>query len=317
MNTRCQCITKSGKQCSRKANKGNIFCFQHDNGKCTKSLVAAKKALPLKSERDRLRPRIAAVLHSLKKKNMGKDIIGVVGEKIKEQYGEMLDFPRASGKAFVHHIPDKIVTKEEVETYNEEIDMDTISKDSINKALNYLHKIKAKLVNGDFIVFDAKVGYRNDGIAMFYKGEIELLDYTIDDYGTIPPQFQVIKDGVPIDYWSFIKHNHLIWFDSNPFLDQLLKNITYGKIGDYYALYSTFVYEGQKYKVVCNYLDSEVFEMDDKYHLGKEDLSDAIEIFKEYLTSDMLEPYSYELEPYPFDKHTIYTFTLQRVDYLY
>jgi len=46
---RCLCLTTTGKQCSRDAQKGSQFCWQHLNCKKTTQPVETKKSIPKKS----------------------------------------------------------------------------------------------------------------------------------------------------------------------------------------------------------------------------------------------------------------------------
>lgn len=89
--SRCQCLTKSGKQCSRKAKEGEQFCFQHDKGKCkspkkSPTFPKLKKKSP---EKMAIHPRmsITAMLHNIKKTKVPKDIKTLLGKTIREMIG--------------------------------------------------------------------------------------------------------------------------------------------------------------------------------------------------------------------------------------
>ena len=99
-------------------------------------------------------------------------------------------------------------------------------------------------------------GYRNDGIAIFDGEKIINLDFESDDYGTLPSQFTVLQltttgHRYPVNYWHDVfqegwlglTHNHYVWFDHRPYIDQCTTNVIYddqlfpGK----YAMYTHFI----------------------------------------------------------------------------
>ena len=122
-------------------------------------------------------------------------------------------FPRQEQHCFSHHIPPTIVTPTEDAI---------ISADELSIALKYLKSKNSDLRKGDLVIFDSTTGYRNDGVAIFNGEKILDLYADVDDYGSLPPEFHVIEDQVPINYWTYlgdndttrgITHNNIVWFN--------------------------------------------------------------------------------------------------------
>jgi len=164
----------------------------------------------------------------------------IVENDIKERI-KTRDFPRSTGHCAVFDLSG-FMTEER----------DEISSNKLrHEALYFLHKAGYNLVRGDLICFNGLNDYRNDGVDIFDGCKITPLDYHIDDYGSLPAEFTVINNGVPIRYWKNtendkgIDHNHLVWFDHNPVKQQCINNIT--EIDD--NLFTTFEYNNKIYKI--------------------------------------------------------------------
>ena len=128
---------------------------------------------------------------------------------------------------------------------------------TLDKALLYLRQKGVTIRRGDLVTFDG--GYRNDGVMVFDGIKIIDLYYEIDDYGSLPPEFRVIEDGTPIDYWvpsetqPGIDHNTIVWFNHLLVQDQCLTNIEYVLYQNgWYVIFTTFVYRNITYRIVYN-----------------------------------------------------------------
>lgn len=63
---------------------------------------------------------------------------------------------------------------------------------------------------GDVIGVSHQMGYRNQGLYMWTGTKAVYLDSEIDDYGSVPAEFQVGKE-FPANYWSgIITHNSIV-----------------------------------------------------------------------------------------------------------
>jgi hypothetical protein len=205
-------------------------------------------------------------------------------------------FPRKTGKCAVHAIPENIVAKI---PENEEINEQTL-----DVALNYLKQINANLVNGDLICFLCFSGYRNDGIAIYDGTNIINLNYDIDDYGCLPKKFQIITDGVPINYWhtiedintdmhDYISHNSIVWLDITQTVpntkinirDYILMSIQYEQINQRYCIATSF----GKYKIIFQY-DEDIYDEQINENTSSKIINELTENFRQILenTTDLL-----------------------------
>lgn len=163
--------------------------------------------------------------------------------------------PRLDGHARVHHVSDGV-------SRNSEEYEPCLTDEELADGLTYLRLQNADLRRGDIIVFDELTGYRSDGLAFFDGEQIIHPEDEPDDYGTIPRQFQVITNGVPIDYWHgagdasnlFDWHNNYVWFDHRDVVDQCLTNIQYQRLQNQptekWAVQTHFNYESRPYRIV-------------------------------------------------------------------
>lgn len=96
----------------------------------------------------------------------------------------------------------------------------------IDRALRYLLSINVDLRRGDIVNFEYLMGYRNSGVMIFNGIELQDLCSDMDDYGSVPENFQVIGE-FPICYWhamNAIDHNYIVWFDISPYVQELIDN---------------------------------------------------------------------------------------------
>lgn len=164
--------------------------------------------------------------------------------------------PRPEQHCCSYHIPANIVNP---------ADDAILDKEELATALNYLQKEKVDLRKGDLVLFDAKIGYRNDGVAIFNGTDIIDLYAEVDDYGSLPPEFHVIENGVSINYWSDmgdtdttrgITHNNIVWFNHLLVQDQCLQNLCYDFVEDgKYAILTSFIYQNKPYRIIFDYTD--------------------------------------------------------------
>ena len=107
----------------------------------------------------------------------------------------MLGFPRSHCKT--HFVPKNICP------YASDPDVLVLDEECAKVAADYLST--ADLVFGDMILFESHMGFRDDGKAIWDGEKIIDLSFEPDDYGTIPPQFEVFN-GVPVNYWFDLGH---------------------------------------------------------------------------------------------------------------
>lgn len=110
----------------------------------------------------------------------------------------------------------------------------------LDQTLKLLYEHKTELVYGDLICFGGLHNYRNNGMYIFNGYKIIHLD-DLDEYGSLPQEFTVITNNVPILYWVHenkidenhlaitiqrgVDHNATIWLDISEIKDQCLANI--------------------------------------------------------------------------------------------
>lgn len=113
----------------------------------------------------------------------------------------------------------------------------------------YSRKNNLELRRGDLIGISELSTYRNEYMFIFDGNVVEHLDYDVDDYGSIPSQYEVLTE-FPIDYFHtnpvrHIVHNRIVWFDISFVREQLLENLV--SIGNWSK--SVFEYKGVEYTV--------------------------------------------------------------------
>lgn len=132
---------------------------------------------------------------------------------------QILNYPRITGSAMTHIIPSNM-------------------HDSDN--LKYLHKIKTDLVKGDIIV--------TKHLMIFDGYKIITLDNN-----SIPKQFHVIEDNIPIHYWKTAYENNQnldqsVYFNHKLVINQCIDNINENSfVGTY------FIYDNTKYYIIFDH----------------------------------------------------------------
>lgn len=102
-----------------------------------------------------------------------------------------------------------------------------------------------KIKNGDIIILNQLSGYRNEGklichIDQYNQFKLMNLDFSIDEYGSLPKTFYV-SDVYHSSYWrNHIEHNTYIWINPD-WVKPLKENITFGSIENY-GLDGVFTY---------------------------------------------------------------------------
>ncbi len=209
---------------------------------------------------------------------------------------QTISYPRPDRHCHVHHI-----------SPSEDIELDqngNISNLTLARALAYLRQYLSseyeELVKGDLIVFDDMAGYNNNGIVIFDGIEIIPLFKEIDREGSLPPEFRVIEDNVPISYWTDmdqllvqqdgIKHNTIVWFNHGLVRDQCLDNLQYGMADRYqfYIVFTTFNYNNNPYRIIFDYEDCGFELTDMSQFINESDLNKVLRAIRETLTNDNL-----------------------------
>jgi hypothetical protein len=180
-----------------------------------------------------------------------------------------MSFPRKEGKCKLFRIPNEVFyTTDEV--YE-------VSEVGLAKGLEYLQN--EDLVFGDLVEYEyvmngePKGRYRNDGLVIYDGEKLVNLYRNLDEYGSLHIIFQVIRKGVPLDYWNdFIDHNYYVWFDISPVYEEINDNID--REGE--SIFTYFHYENEKYYIA----------------LINNGEGKSIEEFKEYLLKSPVLPFS-------------------------
>jgi hypothetical protein len=181
---------------------------------------------------------------------------------------KMRGFPRKDGHCHNH----------DVKKFVDSLDNDIVfyPNKMLSLILDHLYQINVDLVRGDLIFIDGIKTYRNNGIYIFDGCQIVFLDYTIDDYGSLPKEFKVINNGVPIDYWISkkenglktmrgIEHNRIMWFDPSSVRQQLINNVKVEEIGEYGSridleISTTFIYNKKLYTILYDSKNPDAFK---------------------------------------------------------
>lgn len=99
----------------------------------------------------------------------------------------------------------------------------------LEEGLLYLKNKKTELKFGDLVIFLQVEGYRNSGFSIYDGVKLLPLSTDLDEYGHLPKKFQVIRGGIEIDHWSFIRHNNIVWYDFKENIHDLIFNIEPGE----------------------------------------------------------------------------------------
>lgn len=185
--------------------------------------------------------------------------------------------PRSSGRCLVHRIPALTFIK------------------LIHKSqglIKWLDDTDEDLVKNDMIICDAmKYLFDGDKIICIYDRFREI---------NCP---RVIQNDIPMLYYEHV--TMYVYFDHSLVKDQCIINIQYGLMTkDKYGIFTTFVYNNNKYKIVFDYINRMVIDYYDQNtyeFLNKQYESDIIEIFIRLLSSKCELIFKYESIAYGFD----------------
>ncbi len=154
-------------------------------------------------------------------------------------------------------------------------------------SLDYLTKEKFDIRRGDLVRLVSRIGSRNSGIAIYNGKEVIDLESEIDDYGYLPKEFKVIDEfpigyfhlnykesdkGEEYDWYDFITHNTIVWFDHKPYLPEILRGVTIGKIPNttmkINGLFTYFTHKnGRRYYIIA--CRDSYFKYSISKHMGK------------------------------------------------
>lgn len=185
-------------------------------------------------------------------------------------------FPRLEGGVKLHSIPESIISR------------DIPKEDRRLISFEYLVNNKVDLVKGDIIFFEAiadviGIDYIQSS-AIFDGININLIEHRFQplDY------FKAIENSIPLNYWvNLIRYcNPQTVRIDDKILNRCINNITYGKINEYFAIYTKFIRNNIEYIIIKdNYNDYGQFDndiMDTKtFEILSEDcVLEGIQMFK-------------------------------------
>lgn len=194
-------------------------------------------------------------------------------------------FPRSTGFSVTHMIRLSESQKQRYQSLSEILqDRDMILKEVEGE----------QLVKGDLI----SVGR----LYLIFDGTklIELSRVSTSSDGFPPQDFHVIESKVPINYWDDLQ-DRIVWFNHSLVQKECLNNIKYGLINKYqYAIYTTFIYDKVEYRIIFDYVLTEVkngalnieddgFELKDEARKSK-----YLEDFKQILSMNRTIPFHNE-----------------------
>lgn len=172
---------------------------------------------------------------------------------------KMKGFPRKDGHCHVHDVK-QIFSDLSLNTDKSVKDASDIIRKNPNILSMLLDRLNdIDLVRGDLILLAGEYNYRNEGIYIFNGCDIIGLDYDINDYGSIPKEFHIINDGVPLDYWVSEKDRKgidsgIAWFDPTTVRQQLINNVKEEELGEAggkitLEISTWFIYDNKKYTI--------------------------------------------------------------------
>ncbi len=143
---------------------------------------------------------------------------------------------------------------------------------------------------GDVVHIAVIGSYRNEGKYIYDGKKLVDLEYRGDEYGSVPSNFHVIEE-FPIHYWTdIIVHNHIVWFNIQPYIPEIMENLVKKDLDDdEFDIYeSSFTYKGEKYNMVFMYMN-----IDDDPRLPQ-----GIGRVETDLKTDMFEAHNEEYEDF-------------------
>lgn len=164
---------------------------------------------------------------------------------------KMERFPRISGHCAAYDVSNLDMKLKTFKTLN----------DQLKYTLDKLYELEYDLVRGDLICFKGLDHTTNDGTFIFDGCGLRVLDRRYDVDGSIPKEFTIINNNVPVNYWNHeTKYNipklsaiiinrgimgNIHWFDHSSVRDQCIDNIDYDYMCTYFAM------NDKKYSIFC------------------------------------------------------------------
>lgn len=151
----------------------------------------------------------------------------------------------------VYEIPKTVLNITEEGCYS-------MTQKDITAVLSYIRKHDAH--RGDIIRFESIPQYRNKCVLAYNGIGLLKLDTSVDDYGSIPKEFNPIEEGLPLTYWEdAIDHNTIIWIKTNTIHNNLIVSPKVGIVPrtKVTAAHCTFSYRGISYTMVVEQTDND------------------------------------------------------------
>jgi hypothetical protein len=155
----------------------------------------------------------------------------------------MNTFPRIDGKCKIHNIPNLNGLRNELYA----------NADDFEIGLKYLRENNINLIRGDVLYFESQSNCYHNSLG-FYDGNNCVELGHLSEFGSIPSQFHVIEEDVPIKYWDDALSSIVVHFNHSLVIDQCLNNIKYDLLeAGIYGIFTTFTYNDKLYKIVWDY----------------------------------------------------------------
>src|SRR4029079_3383365 len=109
-----------------------------------------------------------------------------------------ISYPRATGHCVTHHIPagQAVATSFTIMADPGQlwVDHDRGSYTTTGLIVSYLNSKKAAIMRVDLTRCDVGRADRNNGLFIFNGNRVIDLDYSVDDYGALPREFNPIEE---------------------------------------------------------------------------------------------------------------------------
>lgn len=135
----------------------------------------------------------------------------------------------------------------------DDYNLENIPQATIDAACDYLKLQGASW--GDIAHFESAGDFRNTGCFIFDGNTLQDLCSSFDEYGSLPPPFYPIENGLTLGHWQdVIGHNNLIPIKTKTIRDGLTKRPYHGFTApagdDAEGVYFAFAYNGTEYVVI-------------------------------------------------------------------
>lgn len=199
-----------------------------------------------------------------------------VATVVQPEVSQTKDMFDMGARARTFYIP--LFNKEEAEAFNEleAAELDNTDDPELGDRFRVQMEMISKAVRtaipdikrGDIIDLEQD-GYRNSGKLIWNGEAVESLDYDIDDYGAVPPDYQIVDAATGFNnpyYWSdAVDHNYISW-PSIPLRQQLLANLSKepSEIHGEWLFTSFMIVNGLRFEVLIHFemkVDQKVSEL--------------------------------------------------------